>query len=151
MPRFVHSSVIDAPVERVFAFHEAPGALEALTPPFAPVRVVRREGGIQPGGVVELEVPVGPFKRRWVARHTDYIPNELFVDVQESGPFRRWVHHHRFEAVGAGRTRLTDEIDFSLPGGALMDFLGGWFARIQLRRMFRYRHEATRRAVMESR
>lgn len=148
MPKFVHSSVIPAPVEAVFAFHERPDALEMLTPPFAPVRVIRKEGGLAPGAVVELEVPLGPFRRRWVARHTEYQKNRLFADVQEQGPFRRWMHHHRFEALSASETRLTDEIDFSLPGGALIDFFGAWVARWQLRRMFRFRHEATRRAVL---
>ena len=148
MPRFVYSSVIPAPVEQVFAFHEQPDALERLTPPFAPVRVLRREGGIQPGAIVELEVPFGPFKRRWLARHTEYEKNRLFTDVQESGPFRRWVHRHLFEPVSPRETRLTDDITFSLPGGPLLDFPGAWFARLQLRRMFRYRHEATRRAML---
>lgn len=148
MPRFVYSSIIPAPVERVFAFHEQPDALERLTPPFAPVKVIRRAGGIQPGAIVELEVPIGPFKTRWLARHTEYERNRFFADVQDRGPFRRWVHHHRFEPVSPAETRLTDDIQFSLPGGALADFLGAWFARLQLRRMFRYRHDATRRAVL---
>lgn len=148
MPRFVHSSIIPAPVERVFAFHEQADALERLTPPFAPVKVIRREGGILPGAIVELEVPLGPFKTRWLARHTAYEKDRLFADVQEQGPFRRWIHHHRFERVSPAETRLTDDIDFSLPGGPLIDFLGAWFARLQLRRMFRYRHDATRRAVL---
>lgn len=148
MPRFVYSTVIPAPVEKVFAFHEQPDALERLTPPFAPVRFMRREGGIQPGAIVVLEIPIGPFRKRWVARHTEYERNRLFADVQEEGPFRRWVHHHRFEPLGPNETRLTDDVEFSLPGGALSDFLGAWLARLQLRRMFRYRHEATRRAVL---
>lgn len=147
MPRFVYSSVIPAPVEKVFAFHERPDALERLTPPFAPVQVIRKEGGLAPGAIVELEVPIGPFRRRWLARHIEYKKNRLFADVQDEGPFRRWIHHHRFEPLGPNETRLTDEIDFSLPGGPLIDLLGGWFARLQLRRMFRYRHEATRRAI----
>jgi len=148
MPRFVYSSIIPAPVARVFAFHEQPDALERLTPPFAPARVIRRTGGILPGAIVELEVPLGPFKTRWLARHTEYEKDRLFADVQDHGPFRRWVHHHRFEPVSPNECRLTDDIDFSLPGGPLIDFLGAWFARLQLRRMFRYRHEATRRAVL---
>lgn len=148
MPRFVHSSIIPAPVERVFAFHEQPDALQRLTPPFAPARVLRRSGSLLPGSTVELELPFGPFKTRWLARHTEYEKNRLFADVQESGPFRRWVHHHRFEPLSPSQTRLTDEIDFSLPGGPLIDFLGAWFARLQLRRLFRYRHDATRQAVL---
>lgn len=144
MPIFVFSSVIPAPVEKVFAFHESPDALERLTPPWQPAQVLLKDHGLQVGARVELLVPLGPFKARWYARHTRYEKNRLFEDVQESGPFRRWVHRHEFEAIDGSTTRLTDRIDFSLPGGPLADFFGGWFARIQLRRMFAYRHKVTR-------
>ena len=150
MPRFVHSSVINAPVETVFAFHQRADALERLTPPWAPARILRRTGGIAPGAVVELEVPLGPFRTKWIARHTEFVKDSLFVDVQDRGPFRRWVHHHRFEAIDAATTRLIDEIDFSLPGGPLIDLLAGWVASLQLRRLFRFRHEATRSAVLSA-
>ena len=144
MPQFVFSSIIPASVERVFAFHESPDALERLTPPWQPARVLHKDAGLQVGARVELLVPLGPFKAKWSARHTHYEKNRLFVDVQDSGPFRRWVHRHEFEAIDGNTTRLTDRIEFSLPGGPLVDFFGAWFARIQLRRMFAYRHQATR-------
>ncbi len=144
MPQFVFSSVIPASVERVFAFHESPDALERLTPPWQPARVLHKDSSLHVGARVELLVPLGPFKKKWCARHTHYEKNRLFVDVQDSGPFRRWVHRHEFEAIDANTTRLTDRIEFSLPGGLLIDFFGAWFARIQLRRMFAYRHEVTR-------
>jgi len=147
MPIFVFSSVIPAPVEKVFAFHESPDALERLTPPWQPAEVLLKDAGLQVGARVELLVPFGPFKARWYARHTHYEKNRLFVDVQDSGPFNRWVHRHEFEAIDNATTRLTDRIDFSLPGGPLVDFFGGWFARIQLRRMFAYRHKVTRLLV----
>ncbi len=145
MPSFVYSSVIDAKVSRVFAFHESPEALEQLMPPWQPAKVLSRSGGLQPGARVELLVPLGPFHRRWVARHTEYVRDRLFVDVQEEGPFRSWTHRHEFNEESPNRTRLTDRIEFSLPGGVPIDFLGAWFARLQLRRMFAYRHAVTRR------
>ncbi len=144
MPQFVYSSIIPAPVAQVFAFHESPDALERLTPPWQPVQVIRKDPSLQFGARVELLVPIGPFRAKWCARHTHYEKNRLFIDVQESGPFRRWVHHHEFQAIDASTTRLTDRIEFSLPGGPLVDLLGAWFARIQLRRMFAYRHKVTR-------
>lgn len=145
MPRFVFTSVIAAPVERVFAFHESADALERLTPPWQPAQVLHKDAGLQVGARVELLVAIGPFHRKWCARHTQYEKDRLFVDMQDAGPFRRWVHRHEFEAVDASSTRLTDRIEFSLPGGAPIDLLGAWFARIQLRRLFAYRHAVTRR------
>ena len=147
MPQFVFSSVIPASVERVFAFHESSDALERLTPPWQPARVLRKDASLQVGARVELMVAFGPIKTKWRARHVEYEKNRLFVDVQDSGPFRQWVHRHEFEAIDDSTTRLTDRIDFSLPGGTVTDFFGAWFARVQLRRMFAYRHRVTRLLV----
>lgn len=146
MLHFEYSTLISAPVERVFAFHEEPGALEALTPPGQSLTVLHREGGIQPGGIVVLKVRLGPFPVVWRARHTEYEQNRLFVDVQDSGPFRYWKHRHQF-APESGGTRLTDSIEFSLHGGPLADLAGGWIAKRQLRAMFEHRHRVTAERV----
>ena len=146
MPIFEHSSTIHAPVARVFAFHEEPSAFEMLTPSWPPVRIVSREGGIREGARVVLELSLGPFRQRWVALHTAYEQDRLFIDTQLEGPFRSWVHSHQFTDLGNRHTRLTDHVEFSLPGGTLIDLAGAWFSILQIRRMFRYRHEVTRRA-----
>ena len=146
MQHFEYSSWIDAPVETVFAFHERPDALEKLTPPGQRVEVVSRKGGIETGARVELRIHVGLFSMRWLALHVDYEKNRLFVDDQIRGPFRRWVHRHQFTVEGGG-TRLTDSVEFALPGGRIADLLLGPFVQIRLNKMFEYRHDVTRREV----
>lgn len=139
MPVFVRSILLDAPIERVFAFHERPDALQLLSPPFPPVRVIRKTGGIEIGSRVELKI--GPLP--WTALHTAFQKNRLFEDQQISGPFARWVHRHEFETVGQ-QTRLTDRVDFQMPGGPLLNRLFGWAFKLSLQPMFRYRHRVTR-------
>ncbi len=145
--RFVKESRIDAAPEAVFAFHEAPGAFQKLIPPWETVEVVEPPESLQPGNRVVLRTWLGPLPLRWVAVHTEYDPPHLFVDRQESGPFSRWVHHHRFVEDGQGGTQLRDEIDYDLPLGWLGRRLGGEMVRRKLQRMFDYRHEVTRREV----
>jgi ligand-binding SRPBCC domain-containing protein len=137
---FVRSVVVDAPAGVVFAFHEREDALALLSPPFPPVRVVSREGGIRPGARVDLRI--GPL--RWLALHTLYERNRLFVDEQIEGPFAAWVHRHEFEDLG-DRTRLTDRVTFRLRGGAAVNVLFGWLVAWSLRPMFVHRHRVTRR------
>jgi ligand-binding SRPBCC domain-containing protein len=138
---FVARVLIDAPVAEVFAFHERPDALALLTPAFPPVRVVQQSGGIAAGARVVLRVGrVIP----WVALHTAYEKDRLFVDEQVRGPFARWVHRHEFDDIG-GRTRLTDRVTFELPGGSLLNRLAAPLVRLGLTRMFAHRHAATRR------
>jgi ligand-binding SRPBCC domain-containing protein len=144
MPRFTYVSIIDAPLERVWAFHERPDAIELLTPPSTPLEVVSRSGGLEAGARIVFRVGRWPLRITWVAEHTDYERGRWFTDVQKEGPFRSWVHRHEFQNE-SGKTRLTDSIEFHLPGGELGDALAGWAVRLQLRAMFRHRHEVTRK------
>jgi ligand-binding SRPBCC domain-containing protein len=139
VPTYVKSVLIDAPVSAVFRFHEREDALSLLTPAFPKVRVIRRTGGIEPGARVELRI--GFFF--WIALHTAYEKDRLFVDEQIEGPFARWVHQHEFADAG-GKTRLTDRVEYQLPGHPLSSVLFGWIVRQGLNSMFSHRHRVTR-------
>lgn len=144
---FIQETWIAAPPTAVFAFHEAPGAFERLVPPWERVEVVESSGSIRPGSRVVLRSWLGPIPLRWVAVHTEYEPPHLFADRQESGPFARWYHRHRFLDDGQGGTVLRDEVDCLPPGGWLGRVLGDRFLRRKLHRMFTYRHRVTRTVV----
>jgi ligand-binding SRPBCC domain-containing protein len=59
MQKFQHSSLIDAPVEVVWEFYERKDILQLLTPPWQPVQVVRREGGLDVGAISEFRLMLG--------------------------------------------------------------------------------------------
>jgi len=146
--RFQMETRIAAPPETVFRFHESPDALTQLIPPWENMRVAEAPGSLEPGSVVVLKGRVaGIIPVKWVALHTAYEPPHLFVDRQESGPFAYWLHHHRFIDDGAGGTLLRDEVDYKLPLGPIGQVFGGGFVRVKLDKMFRFRHEVTKRLV----
>lgn len=147
---FVKETRIQATPERLFAFHERPGALESLTPPWEKVKVIEGGDSIRPGARVTLATKLGPLTLRWVAEHTEYDPPHLFADRQVSGPFASWYHRHRFLEDGSGRSILRDEVEYTLPLGALGRFFGGGFIRRKLDKMFNYRHERTKSLVEAS-
>ena len=124
----------------VFDWHERPGALERLTPPWGEVEVLHREGGIRDGGVVSLRVHRGPTSFRWDLRHRDYEHARQFRDEQTAGPLRSWVHTHRFSALPGGGTRVDDEIDVEPPLGAAGASIGPTFLKRELGRLFRFRY-----------
>ncbi len=140
---FLKRTRIAAPAEAVFAWHAEPEALARLTPPWGRARIVERSGGIEPGARVVLEIRFGPFRRRWVAEHREWIPGREFSDVQLSGPFAYWHHTHRFLPYGRDECILEDEIRYALPFGWLGELLAGWYVRRQLERLFAFRHRAT--------
>jgi ligand-binding SRPBCC domain-containing protein len=51
-------------------------------------------------------------RRRMTVEITRYDRPRSFRDEQLDGPFRRFVHEHRFEPVGDG-TRMRDELEFA--------------------------------------
>ncbi|PSO56173.1 MAG: cyclase [Cyanobacteria bacterium QH_1_48_107] len=144
MMRFQYSTLIAAPVELVWKFHERADVLELLTPPWQPVQVIRREGGLEVGAISEFRIFLGPLPIPWQARHTECKQYQQFTDEQVDGPMQSWVHRHQFREEN-GQTRLTDAIEYTLPGGEIAEFLLGWWVNSRLEDMFRYRHEVTQR------
>ena len=146
MQRFVKESLIRAPREQVFAFHERPDAFALLQPPWEKTRILQPPRSLRVGTVVILQTQVGPFWLTLEAEHVAYRKNERFEDVLRKGPFAHWHHKHLFLDRGK-QCLLRDEIDYALPGGALGDIAAKWVARPKLERMFEYRHDVTRREV----
>jgi ligand-binding SRPBCC domain-containing protein len=145
---FLAVSKIEAPAAEVFRWHEAPGALEQLTPPWEPVEIEQRPPGIRDGDRGVLRVGIGLFKIRWVLEHRDYIAGRQFRDVQISGPFRSWVHTHSFTPAGPAASLLEDRIEYTLPLGHIGAFFGNWFVQRKLKRLFDYRHRVTKDAML---
>lgn len=139
---FERRTTMPVSAEELCAWHARPGAFERLNPPFAPVTVEERTGGLEVGARTVIR-GVGPLGSRWVAEHTAYEPGRMFRDEQVSGPFAKWVHTHLFEPRGE-HSELVDQIDYGLPLGGLGSFFGDGFTVSTLERMFNFRHAMTR-------
>lgn len=138
MATFHHETLVEAPADEVFSWHERPGALRRLLPPWEPIRLLPAErhvgGPLTPGNQVRFKPPLlGPY----TARQTHYDPPHEFGDAMVDGPFRRWEHRHRFEPTPTG-TLVIDDIDYELPLGSLGG-VGKRLVAAHLRRMFAYR------------
>jgi ligand-binding SRPBCC domain-containing protein len=143
--RFVRRSPIAASAEDLYRWHESPGALARLTPPWEPVEVLG-PAGIREGQEVTLRVRAGPLgllRIRWVSRLFDVVPGRQFKDVQVRGPFARWQHTHRMKPAGPHASFLEDEVEYALPFGWLGHLVAGALVRRRLERMFAYRHRVT--------
>lgn len=120
-----YASVLEHPLDEVFAWHTRPGAMRRLVPPWQPMHVVKETESLADGTAI-LGLPGG---LRWIARHdpAGYHPPNQFVDVLSSDGLMTlpprvigwWRHTHRYSEVGPGRTRVHDEVDTTVPGAAL--------------------------------
>lgn len=144
LQRFERTVKLPVSGAQAFAWHERPGALERLSPPWERIELESSTGGVRDGAEVRLRAKVGPFWLRWVVEHRDYVAGRNFRDVARSGPFTHWDHRHEFSDTGNGSCELRDRIEYALPGGALGAAFGGGFTQSKLSAMFSYRHATTR-------
>lgn len=144
MLNFEYSSIINAPVETVWKFYERQDILQILTPPWQPVEVIRREGGLDVGAISEFRLHLGLVPVKWISTHTECEKERLFVDEQTEGFMSYWRHRHEFIPLG-DKTKLVDAIAYSLPGDWLAESLIGWWINSRLTDMFCYRHEVTKK------
>lgn len=131
--RYTHSSIVAAPVEEVFAWHTRSGAFARLLPPWQPVRLLQESTSLESGETV-MRLPAG---LTWAARHDPRgfqaphrFVDEIAVHGLASVPAStavRWRHTHTFEPARGERTRVTDQVQTSVPPHLL-------------RAMFTFRH-----------
>ena len=124
------------PLSDVFPFFSQARNLERLTPRWLRFEVLS-EGPITmaEGCKIDYRLRIRGIPIRWQSEITLWNPPHVFVDEQRRGPYRLWIHEHRFKEV-EGLTLAEDFVRYSVPGGSVADRL---FVRRDLRRIFDYR------------
>lgn len=138
---FEKSCSVNTSVEEVFRWHARPGAIERYSPPWDPIQVVRRTGGIEKGAEVAIRMKAGPVPFIWKARHIDFEENTVFKDKQIWGPFTKWIHTHKFKPSGQAQTIMTDSVEYALLPHPFRNLLSYRLIEKKLDRIFRYRHD----------
>jgi ligand-binding SRPBCC domain-containing protein len=132
--------LIPADLDTVWAFFATPRNLNEITPPDLHFTFVR--GGDEPmyaGQIIEYRVTVFPsIPARWVTQITHVEPKRRFIDEQRVGPYRLWIHEHRFEPVEGG-VLMADRVTYALPFGALGRLVHRMLVRRRLEYIFAYR------------
>ncbi|AKH96600.1 SRPBCC family protein [Halanaeroarchaeum sulfurireducens] len=153
MPTYYRSTVVDAPLDDVWAFHADVDGLRALTPSWSGLEIESVTGPdgerdpetLEVGTDIEMRVrPLGLLPGpAWTSRITRRERTEgeaVFRDTMIGGPLETWEHAHRFRALD-GRTLISDRLDFALPPA----YEGATPAvRAGLAALFAYRHHRTR-------
>lgn len=130
--RINHETVVPVPVEKVFSWHERPGAMHRLLPPWQPVTALEQAESLRDGTSV-LGLPAG---LRWNAPHVAdrYVAQRLFVDeldlqgrLSPAAKVLKWRHEHHFEPEDDQHCLIRDVVETNLPP-------------LQVHRMLVYRH-----------
>ncbi|MDW8350502.1 MAG: SRPBCC family protein [Anaerolineae bacterium] len=147
MPRFEYAFIVNAPLDRVWAFHDDPTALPKVMTGPVKMHIHHVDRPLRPGSRILMTMQIGPIRRRWNVRLREREAPHFFTDeqIEGEGPFRRWRHTHLFEAIDAQRTRVIDRLEYELPFGVIGKIGAALFGTLIMRGMFASRARATRR------
>jgi len=124
--------------EEIFSFFCDAANLQKITPPWLDFRVITPLPiTMRIGTRIEYRLRVHGFPFRWQSEITAWEPPLRFADEQRRGPYRVWIHEHRFESTGKG-TLCKDFVRYAAPGGRLIEWL---FVRHDVERVFAFRRE----------
>lgn len=146
MPILEREQLIERPLPEVFEFFSLPHNLEKLTPTFLKFKI-KSEGKLEmkAGLLIDYRISLYGIPMSWRTEITAYEPMSMFIDRQVKGPYKKWVHTHRFEAVSETQTRISDHVDYEVGFGPLGAIAHALFVKRNLNAIFNYRHVAAER------
>jgi ligand-binding SRPBCC domain-containing protein len=122
--------------DEVFPFFADACNLETLTPPWLSFRILTPAPvAMRSGTLIDYQLRVHGLPLRWRSEITAWDAPHRFVDEQRRGPYRLWIHEHRFEEHNSG-TLCVDHVRYAVFGGRLVEWL---FVRRDLERIFAFR------------
>lgn len=142
-------TTIDCSVKELFEFHADTNNLPLITPPDTSVEIIKLDKDLQEGNVAILKIKKGFLSFLWELVFDKVEYPTLIIDVAIKSPFKSFKHEHHFIPLDNAQTILKDRITFSLPFGMLSTPIL-WFVKYDMRKMFRFRHQETKRILEKS-
>ncbi|HRI43738.1 MAG TPA: SRPBCC family protein [Fimbriimonadaceae bacterium] len=139
MRRFEGRQIVPARLEDVFEFFSKAENLQRITPPELRFEIVTPLPiDMHEGALIDYRIRLNGLPMNWRTEITLWEPPHRFIDTQLRGPYRVWIHEHRFRAVG-GQTEVTDRVDYLAPGWLLEPLVDRLFVRRRVEAVFEHR------------
>jgi ligand-binding SRPBCC domain-containing protein len=145
--RLKTSVTLPLEINETFRFFGDASNLEIITPPELRFHIITPQPfTITKGTEIDYRLRLHGLPIAWRARISNWNPPHRFVDEQIQGPYKLWIHIHRFYEQN-GNTEVVDEVWYQLPLWPLGEIIYPLVA-VQLRRIFAFRKQAIRRAFL---
>jgi uncharacterized protein YbjT (DUF2867 family)/ligand-binding SRPBCC domain-containing protein len=136
------SHIVPADLERVWGFFSRAENLGRITPRSMGFEMRTQEPTIEVGSTIDYTVrPLFGIPTGWRTRIDEVEAPHRLRDSQEKGPYRSWVHEHRFSPVEGG-VRMDDRIEYEMPFGPVGALGHRLLVRAQMRYLFDFRATA---------
>ena len=137
------------PIDEVFAFFADADNLQRITPPELHFQITTPTPlELGEGSIIDYRLRLFGIPLRWRSKITRWSPPHQFVDEQVRGPYAEWIHTHRFFQRD-GVAVIEDEVHYRLPLWPLGEVVYP-LIRFQLSRIFHYRQQAIRAALLDN-
>ena len=124
------------PVAEIFGFFADAYNLQALTPDWVNFEILTPKPiQLRAGALIDYRLRIHGLPVRWQTEITAWEPAHRFVGEQKRGPYRLWIHEHRFTPQKGG-TLCTDHVRYAVLGGELVNRL---FVRRDVEKIFTFR------------
>ena len=142
------TQIIERSLTATFEFFSDADNLEKLTPQFLQFKILTpRPITMKSGTLIDYSLSLFGLPFKWQTLIEIWEPGVRFVDSQVKGPYELWHHTHTFEALGAERTLMKDQVQYQLPLGFLGELAHLMFVKTTLHKIFAYRAEVTARLL----
>ena len=146
--RLKTSVTVPMVIDKAFSFFADASNLEKITPPELCFHILTPQPiEVTEGTEIDYRLRLYGVPLNWRSRITNWSPPHRFVDEQIQGPYRLWVHIHRFHEQN-GSTTIRDEVWYQLPLWPLGE-LAYPLVAAQLRRIFCFRKQAIEEAIQK--
>lgn len=146
MKRYEKSSRLKCDIDKLFNFHLDLNNLKTITPKDTKVTLLNEMFVPKEGDILRLRTVKNFIPIVWEVQIEKLDYPTLLVDVALKSPFGFWKHSHIFTDLGDGYCELKDAVEYKPPFG----FIGNIFSFIieyELKKMFNFRHEITKKLI----
>ena len=125
----------------VFSFFSSPSNLGFLTPSWMNFSILEVPDTIEAGARITYRIKLGILGIKWTTKIVTWQPDQVFVDIQESGPYSLWFHLHTVRSATSGLVEMEDVVIYRVPFGILGKLIHRLFIKKTLTRIFNYRRK----------
>lgn len=138
------TQILQCDLDYAWQFFSTPENLDMLTPDDMKFEILTPKPipTIYEGQIIEYKVrPLLNIPMYWKTEIRKVEQKKYFTDVQLKGPYRVWIHTHKFEQIGNNQVLMTDELEYSVGYGLLGELATRFFVENKIEQIFNFRYK----------
>ena len=135
--------LINTDIDSLWNFISSPKNLEKITPKSMKFEITseNQDNIIFPGMIITYKIsPLLNIPIQWITKITSVKKKKSFIDQQNRGPYKKWIHEHKLEETPQGII-MHDTIKYIPPFGIIGRIANWIFIKRRVIKIFDYREQ----------